>query len=141
MARGKKTGGRDFVKGGPQPANRGRKPLPPDLKAATELTKSNLKGLLNKYLWMSKPEMQAVIKDHNTPMIEIVIASIVFKAAVQGDEKRLDFILTRLIGRVKEEIDLTTYLERLNNMSDQEIIELSTEAVAFLKDGGSHGNQ
>lgn len=133
MAKGKKTGGRDFQKGGYQPAVRGKPGVPADLRKASDLTKANLRGLLNKYLWMSKVEIQSKMRDHNVPMIEMVIASIIFKAAHQGDEKRLTFILDRMIGKVKEEIDINTYYDRLRKMSDSEVIQLGKQAITYLQ--------
>lgn len=136
MARGKKTGGKDFARGGHQPKKRGKpSSLPPDLKMANDLTKTNLRGLLNKYLWMTNAELQQTIDEKTVPMIEIVIASIIAKAALSGDERRLDFILDRMVGKVKEEIDINTYHERLAKLPDSEVIQMGVKALTFLKGG------
>jgi len=68
-----------------------------------------------------------------TPALELMIASIVWKAIAEGDERRFDFILNRTIGKVKEEIDITAYTENLNKLSDAQIIELGEGAIEFLK--------
>jgi len=136
LAKGKKTGGRDFAKGGHQPANRGRPPsLPIDLKMANDLTKTKLRGILNKYLWMAHDEINLIIETKSAPMIELVVAQIIVKAAVQGDSFRLNFILERMVGKVKEEIDLNTYHSKLQNMSDSEVIDLGAQALTYLKGG------
>lgn len=134
MARGKKTGGSDFSSEN-QPKRKGRKPLPEDLRKATRLTKARLEGTINKYLWMSRDELQSKIRRSSTPMLEVIIGQIVWKAAVEGDPKRLDFILDRVIGKVKEQIDITTYLERVSGLSDREIIDVGEEALKLLQGG------
>jgi len=132
MARGKKTGGRDFSSTN-QPKKRGRKPLPKDLRDARNLTKARLQGMLNKSLWCTQDELTARMKDDETPMIEKMIGSIVYKALVEGDQTRLTFILDRMIGKVKEEIDIKTYSQKLEGLSDQEIVEVGKDAIKLLK--------
>lgn len=134
MAKGKKTGGRDWKKGGYQPKNRGRPNVPADLREATKLTKANLEGMLNKYLWMPRSRIESVLqKDTNLPMIEYMIANIVTRAAVHGDTKRLDFILNRIIGKVKEEIDINTYSKQLETLTEDDFIELGKDAIRYLE--------
>ena len=134
MAKGKKTGGRDWSKTN-QPKVRGKKALPADLRKARELTKANLEGLLNKYLWMTKNELESILSKQNpdVPMIEMMIGSIVHKALVEGDPKRFDFILNRTIGKVADKIDLNAFSENLDKAGEAQIIDLGIEAVKYLK--------
>jgi len=67
---------------------------------------------------MTKDELSLAVKKNNTPMLELMLASIIHKAVVMGDQTRLDFILNRLIGKVKEQLEITmpkaTVIKRLN---------------------------
>jgi len=81
----------------------------------------------------NKVELKAAISSDLTPALELMVASIVWKAIAEGDERRFDFILNRTIGKVKEEIDITAYTENLNKLSDAQIIELGEGAIEFLK--------
>ena len=81
----------------------------------------------------SRVQLRNAMNSELTPALELMIASIVWKAIAEGDERRFDFILNRTIGKVKEEIDITAYTENLNKLSDAQIIELGEGAIEFLK--------
>lgn len=61
--------------------------------------------LCNKYLSMSKDEIDTARKDPKLTMLEVMIVSVIHKAIVHGDQKRLDFLLDRLIGKVVQPIE------------------------------------
>ena len=106
MARGKKTGGKNWQPG--QSGNpKGYKGFPKDLKEARKLNQAELERLVNKYLYFSQEEMDAHVSQPDTPMIEHMVASIISLASTKGDQLRLDFILNRLIGKVKDQVELT----------------------------------
>src|SRR5687768_11480074 len=100
MAKGKKTGGRDLKKGETANPN-GRPRLPEDIKEARALNKIELERILNKYLYLSRAELNAELAKPNTPAIELTVGKILSEALKRGDERRLDFILTRVVGAVK----------------------------------------
>ncbi len=85
----------------------GRPKTPPDLKAARQLTRVKLEILINKYLALGKIEILKIMANPETPSIDVMICSIISKAVSHGDEKRLDFILDRLIGKVPKPVELT----------------------------------
>jgi len=81
----------------------------------------------------NKVELKAAISSDLTPALELMVASIVWKAIAEGDERRFDFILNRTIGKVKEEIDIRTYSENIEKLTDHELILLGEGAIEFLK--------
>lgn len=90
----------------------GRKKLPPEIQAINSLTPEYVKKIISKFSQMSKEEMGTFLRlgpdDPGGPnMMEIMIGSIVAKAAQDGDYTRLNFLLDRSIGRVKETIDVS----------------------------------
>lgn len=107
MAKGKKTGGKDFPKG-VSGNPKGSPGLPKDLRDARRLGQLELERAINRLIYLSRAELRAVIENPDTPMFDITIASIIAQAAQKGDQQRLDFILTRVIGRVKDQIEITT---------------------------------
>lgn len=119
-----------------QPLNKGRKKLPADLKAANTLTKSKLEGLLNLHLWMTERQLAKVVDDPRSPMISRAIASIITKAIENGDDRRLTFILDRLIGKPKEEIDITAYMVGLKKMTTIDVVDMGAQAIKFLEEKG-----
>jgi len=122
-----------------QPKNKGRKKLDPDIKAANALTKGTLEGLLNVHLWMNQKQLTKVVTDPKAPMINKTIASIICKAVEGGDDRRLTFILDRLIGKPKEEINITAYMQGLKKMTDIQVIDMGTEAIKFLSKAEEDG--
>ena len=134
MAKGRKTGGRNFSSTD-HPRNGGRPRLPEDLRAANKLTKERLNGLLNKYLWMSLEDIQAKMECQETPAMEVMIGSIIKRAIIEGDHRRLDFILDRIVGKVREEIDISGFIGKLEDMTEAEVIELSEQAIRYLRTG------
>lgn len=96
--------GRRFKKG--QSGNpSGRPKIPEDLKRASRLTADEFLGLCNKFLRMNLPDLLAVVGNPKQPntqssMLEMLVASIITKAVNEGDQRRLDFLLDRLLGKI-----------------------------------------
>jgi hypothetical protein len=84
----------------------GRAKLPEDIKEARKLNQIELERVINKYLYLDHADFEAEIKRPGVPMLELMLASIVKAAAQKGDQLRLDFILNRVIGKVKERIEV-----------------------------------
>jgi len=85
----------------------GRPKIPDDIKQAKRLNKLEVERLMNKFMAMTKDEISQSINDPTTPALEIMIGSIIAKAVSHGDPVRLNFLLDRLIGKVKDELDVT----------------------------------
>lgn len=119
MAKGRKTGGRDFQKG--HPGNPLGRCDPPDLRESRKLTRQEFERLVDRYLKMGSEELSKLVKDKTTSNLELMIASIVHKAIVQGDQKRLDFLLDRLIGKVVQPIQDDTTKRSLHFLTDEQL--------------------
>ena len=81
---------------------------------------------------MTAEDSVELLKDPNTPLIELIIAKIVDKALNQGDDKRLEFILNRLLGKVKDEVDINNFRSHIEQMPESQIIDLGKDAIKFL---------
>lgn len=95
----KKTGGRDFKPGESGNPN-GRPPLPPDIKEARALNKVELDRVLNRFAYMPPDQIEEVLKHPETTSLETAVGKILLEAGKHGDDRRLDFIITRLVGNV-----------------------------------------
>lgn len=102
---GRKTGGRDFVKGDPRC---GRLPLPPEVKAARRLNKTEFERITNRYVWSTEAELLDAKANPETPAIERVLISILLEAIEKGDHSKAEWIAQRLIGKVKDEVEVST---------------------------------
>jgi regulator of sigma D len=105
MAKGKKTGGRDFVKG--QVANpKGRTPIPEELKKIRKMNRDRLELVVSKYLNMNLIELNQVVKDPNTTALDHMICQIIIKSMATGDHARFNALMDRVVGKVKDQIEL-----------------------------------
>lgn len=98
--------GRPFKPG--QSGNPGGRPkLPEDVKQAKLMNRIELTRLVNKLVRMTPDELTAAIKDSKASSMDIMIGRIIVKAVQQGDPVRLNFLLDRLVGKVKDEFDIS----------------------------------
>lgn len=131
MAKGKKTGGRDIVKGQVLNPN-GRPKTPEYLKKAKQLNKELLDKYMMKYINSNMMDLLAALedsKDENTEIcsIEVMIIKVILHGINTGDTKNIDFILNRTIGKVKEEVSLST-------IGEYDIEKLPKEKLMQLRD-------
>lgn len=103
MAKGRKTGGRDFKPG--QSGNpSGRPELPAEIKGARVLNKLELELVLTKYLRCSVSDLRENKDNQELSSLDQIAINIILKAIDYGDPIRLNFLLDRLIGKVPQKI-------------------------------------
>ena len=119
----------------------GRPKLPPDIAKARSLNQLELERIVNKFLWLDRASIKAIADDPATPAMELMVAAIIGKAVVLGDEKRVEFILTRLLGKPANspiKLELTggfAVAHALPRLSDVEYAALAAIAEKVV-DGG-----
>jgi hypothetical protein len=126
MAKGRKTGGKDFEPGkSGNPA--GRPPLPEDVRLAKNINQRQFELIMNDVLFLTKEELQVRYSDPKTPAVERMLVQLVRSAAWGGDPRRVDFILSRLIGKVETKVkagEVEKPVERRpEDMTDEELEE------------------
>lgn len=95
-----------WKKGDPSPNPNGRPALPEDIRAASKLTAKEFIELGTKFMHMPVGQLAKIRDDEKSSAMERMLASIVHKAIDEGDQKRLDFLLDRLIGKVTQQYKL-----------------------------------
>ena len=143
MAIGRKTGGRNFKKG--QSGNpKGPAPIPEDIKASRQLTNFEFERIANKYLFACKDDVTKALTNPKTPFIELMVCSVIHKAVVKGDERRLDFLLSRLIGKIVQPVSHSgpeggpIPIRAHSDMTDEEIAQRLQKLKARLKHASGH---
>lgn len=86
----------------------GRPKLPEDVREARTFNKIECERVLNKFLTWPLEDLAAFVSDKKSPVLEALVARILLEGVKRGDHVRLEWVMQRLIGKVKEEIDLTT---------------------------------
>lgn len=125
-----KPRGRPFKKG--NTISKGRqKPITEEERAIAKLTRTHLKIIIRKYLMLNKSELKNVALADETKVLDLMVISVMNKAIVQGDEKRINWFLEQLFGKLKEhrEVQISGTIEtkpayKLKNLSDKDLIEL-----------------
>jgi hypothetical protein len=107
MAKGQKTGGKDFKPGESGNPN-GRPTIPEDIKQARKLNRTELERILNEFCSLSLVDLKARVESKTANVLEVLIGKILAEGIRKGDERRLDFILSRIpsIGPMRQKISL-----------------------------------
>lgn len=114
MARGKKTGGKDFAVGNnANPIGGGAQD--PNKRALRRMTQAQVAEVAATILSGTPEDLMRIVGDKDkgippdptaTPL-KIWFARVALKGIGKGDMSSLDVLLNRTIGRVKEKIELT----------------------------------
>jgi hypothetical protein len=96
MAKGKKTGGKNF-----EPGNRAAegKALPAEIKAARKLRKADLEAIIHTLLYMTDEELDATLANPATPQIVKFVGKVVKLGVQNGDPLRLNHLAIWIMGR------------------------------------------
>ncbi len=98
-------------------------------RSAHWLKPSDLRHHVGHMIRMTRAELEDVMNDPKSIMLELIVAQIIFKAAEYGDINRFEQLLNRTIGRVKEnDININ-----LTAVSDGELVKLAKEAIKVLE--------
>jgi hypothetical protein len=93
----------DFKEG--NPGGPGRPALPDEIKEANQYTRSQLIGAITKYVVMPLEDLRKLAVDQSLPAIDHMIMRIIMNSISKGDQTRLDFLLDRIQGKVKQVVE------------------------------------
>lgn len=105
MARGDK--GRRFKPGESGNPN-GRPPTSPEVKALRKITTEALEEIGDLILSGNKPKLQDIAASLTEPAIRVIYAKAACNAMAKGDVTSLELILNRVVGKVKDKVDLSS---------------------------------
>lgn len=136
----KKTGGRDFQvgnAGGP-----GRPPVPQEINEALSYTRAQLVEAITRYMTMSLLELKACAKDESLSAASHLIIRILITGIMKGDQARMDFLLSRVMGSVKQVVEHVGEARPQSRVVDdmhKELVMLliGTKATGLLNSGDS----
>lgn len=96
------------------------------------LTRSKVKNIIDKYLSISQAELAELLKNSKTSVLEIMIGSTILECIEKGDYARLEALLSRAVGKVKDEIE--DDVDAGDEISKLSMNELLTLVKPTLKD-------
>lgn len=106
MARGKKTGGRDFQKGGVSNP-KGGGALSPQQRAIRKITLEHIEDVADIILDGNIQKLSELAKDPATSVLKVWIAKAAAEGIRKGDLRALEAILDRVLGKPKEKHEIT----------------------------------
>ena len=77
------------------------------LKAVKKLTKDELEDIASLVIKSTVEDLRKILKDPDTTAIRVMIVRVVIKIIEKGDMDSLDKLLNRMIGKVKDKVDVT----------------------------------
>lgn len=108
-------------------------------RAIRHLNQRDLEIGMNKFLHVSIKELKKEFNDGNNDYssMDNMLMGIIIKAVDAGDAVRLEFILSRLLGKVKQEVSLSANITKTNYNVDVnspiDISKLSLEQLEALE--------
>jgi hypothetical protein len=126
MARGKKTGGRDF-----QPGNQmatlstGKSRSSAELQHVRKLTSVEFERISNQFMHYTLDELEEADRDKSLTVIERMVIAVI-QGALMGEHIKLAFLLDRLLGRSVERVEHSGHLS-LASLVAQAREELETD--------------
>lgn len=90
------------------------------------LTKTAVTFALSKMLDASEDDIDAILKDRTTPALQKAVASVIKACIANGDYTRLEFLLNRTIGKVRDEslVETKNHDETLEKVPREKIVAL-----------------
>lgn len=110
----------------------GRPPVPPETRALRQVNKLALERVLNELLCQPRSELQRVLEAPETPALVAMAARVLEEAISKGDDGRMEYLLSRLIGKIPEapkDIRVT-----LQTTPQGELLEKARAAIAYLEE-------
>lgn len=102
----KKPRGRPFQKG--NKISKGAPQLTSDERHTRQMNALEFMRIANKYLYCSVAELVDLAQDTSLPVIEGIVIKVLMLAGQSGDERKLEFVLNRIMGKPKEFVDVTS---------------------------------
>lgn len=121
MAKGKKTGGKDFQRG----HHIGRPQLPDGIKEVRKLTTATFTDISNELLYMTTEELQLRLKSTDTPVLELLVGKSIESAIATGNIQKIQIILDRLVQKQPMKTEEPTQEIIRIEMSRQDLIKIA----------------
>jgi hypothetical protein len=91
----------------------GRPHDPPELKKLKNLTKAELVDVGNMVVKGDFEALKRLAKNPKATVLQRMLAAVAQKVIEKGDMHSLDILLNRMVGRVKEEVALTSNIPQV----------------------------
>jgi len=109
--------------------NKGRETLNIDDRAALLIDRNVVQRFISANFNRTIKELELILKKGEVHALEAITISVIIRAYYSADVARFEFLLDRLIGRVKQSVDLNVNVNPYANMSDEELLKKKQELM------------
>lgn len=88
------------------------------------LTVDQVSAMMGRFCHLTRDELHKVVSDPKSTMLEVTVASILAKAAKDGDYSRLEFLLQRSVGKVKDVSETTIKNDLVEKIPTSDLLSL-----------------
>lgn len=129
----KKPRGKSFEKGNEISKLGGRPRTSEEEKLLKKLTRTEFQNIVHMFLGKKQEDLTMVLTSSESTVLETMVVSVMAKALRDGDEKKLNWFLEQIFGKMKEtssvemkiqgDINMTQGID-LSNLTDEELADL-----------------
>ncbi len=98
------------------------------------ITRGHIEATMGRFCNMTRAELQEVVADKKSTMLEIMVASIMAKSAQQGDHQRFEALMQRMVGKVQDKIEMSTAVPFVIRRPSGETVELGVEQAKEIEE-------
>jgi hypothetical protein len=111
---------------------------PKDLERQQAIqTQDSVKKRLSQFWRLTRDQLQDLLSHPDTTMGDLALASILVAAAKEGDQQKLQFVLDRMIGKVKPTHDKISEHEMLTPIPTERLLALVRDLPDYIDVKGS----
>jgi len=128
----RKLTGHQFKKGNKDAVGFGRPKMTEAEKELSLKTRTQFKGIINKYMIQSKKDLLKIYRAANTPALDAMIIKSIIRTLETGDQSHINWFANHVLGKEKE----TSHIALTGSMNTTSAIDLknlSTEDLLALK--------
>ena len=129
-----KPRGKPFEKGNKKGQGNGRPKTSPEEKKLSRLTRNKFNTIVRTYLDLNREELKKVATNTKTPALDLMVVSVMNRAITTGDEKKMNWFLEQLFGRLKEnkKIELSGSLDSRSSIDLKKLSKEELEALQAM---------
>ena len=113
---------------------KGRPALPPEAREVRKMTTEEIIIIGTKLFDLSIKELRKIARSQTLPVKEVALAKVLVQSIKYGDVKRLDTVFNRVVGKVKDVLELAGHvgvgIGKYDGLSLEEIRKLRIEKKA-----------
>ena len=107
----------------------GRKGALPIPKLAKVFNRAKLEAVISKYIDMPMSELMGKVADQSIPSLDHMVIATIVSAVADCNFRAFDFILERMVGKVKDTVDMQSSDGSMSPLTDAQRLAVAKRIV------------